>query len=78
MKIALIDNYDSFTFVISHYLSKKNCKITVLRNDQFNVNNLKKFDKIVISPGPGNPNDCLLYTSPSPRDGLLSRMPSSA
>ena len=57
MKIALIDNYDSFTFVISHYLSKKNCKITVLRNDQFNVNNIKKFDKIVISPGPGNPND---------------------
>ena len=45
MKVLLIDNYDSFTFNLYHYISSLNIKVDVVRND-----------KIVISPGPGNPN----------------------
>ena len=58
MKIILIDNYDSFTFNLYHYLSSLNVKVVVLRNDKVNSNDILngKYDKIVISPGPGNPN----------------------
>ena len=57
MKIILIDNYDSFTFNLYHYLSTY-AKVEVVRNDKIDFNQIikKKFDKIVISPGPGNPN----------------------
>ena len=57
MKIALIDNYDSFTFNIYHYLKNKKCKVEVFRNDKFITQQIEKFDKIVISPGPGIPSD---------------------
>ena len=58
MKILLIDNYDSFTFNLYHYLSSLKTKVDVIRNDEINENQIikKKYDKIVISPGPGNPN----------------------
>jgi len=58
MKIFLIDNYDSFTYNLYHYLSMLKCKVEVYRNDKINVNQIKKnkYQKIVISPGPGNPN----------------------
>ena len=58
MKILLIDNYDSFTYNLFHYISKFRKKVDVIRNDKINSKNIlkKKFDKIVISPGPGNPN----------------------
>ena len=58
MKIILIDNYDSFTFNLYHYLSSFNSKVDVVRNDKINSNVIikKKYNKIVISPGPGNPN----------------------
>ena len=56
IKVCLIDNYDSFTYNVYHYLSEFNCRVTVLRNDKFKIKDLKNFDKIVISPGPGNPN----------------------
>tara|TARA_Y100000590_G_scaffold401717_1_gene486798 strand:- start:2155 stop:2721 length:567 start_codon:yes stop_codon:yes gene_type:complete len=58
MKILLIDNYDSFTFNLYHYLSSFNSKVDVVRNDKINSNVIikKKYNKIVISPGPGNPN----------------------
>ena len=58
MKILLIDNYDSFTYNLYHYLSSLKCKVEVFRNDKISLNQIKKknFDKIVISPGPGNPN----------------------
>ena len=57
MKILLIDNYDSFTYNLYHYLSALKCKVEVFRNDKIQANNLKKrnYKKIVISPGPGNP-----------------------
>ena len=58
MKILLIDNYDSFTFNLYHYLSSLNTKVEVFRNDEITVKEIvkNKFNKIVISPGPGNPN----------------------
>ena len=58
MKILLIDNYDSFTFNLYHYISSLNSKVDVVRNDKINSIEIKKknYDKIVISPGPGNPN----------------------
>ena len=58
MKVLLIDNYDSFTYNLFHYISRFNCKVDVVRNDKITskdiVNN--KYKKIVISPGPGNPS----------------------
>jgi anthranilate synthase/aminodeoxychorismate synthase-like glutamine amidotransferase len=58
MKIILIDNYDSFTFNLFHYLSSLKVNVDVVRNDKINSKEIikKKYDKIVISPGPGNPN----------------------
>ena len=56
MKIILIDNYDSFTFNLYHYLSIYS-DVDVIRNDKINSYEIvkKKYSKIVISPGPGNP-----------------------
>jgi anthranilate synthase/aminodeoxychorismate synthase-like glutamine amidotransferase len=58
MKILLIDNYDSFTYNLFHYISKFKKNVEVVRNDKIDSKEIlrKKFDKIVISPGPGNPN----------------------
>ena len=58
MKILLIDNYDSFTYNLYHYLSSLKCKVDVQRNDKIGIEKIKKnkYKKIVISPGPGNPN----------------------
>ena len=57
-KIILIDNYDSFTFNLYHYLSSLKVNVDVIRNDQITSNQIlkRKYNKIVISPGPGNPN----------------------
>ena len=58
MKILLIDNYDSFTYNLYHYLSSLKCKVEVYRNDKIKIDKIKKnrYKKIVISPGPGNPS----------------------
>ena len=58
MKILLIDNYDSFTFNLYHYLSSLKVNVDVIRNDQISSKEIvkRKYNKIVISPGPGNPN----------------------
>ena len=58
MKILLIDNYDSFTFNLYHYISSLKVKVDVIRNDEITDKEIikNKYDKIVISPGPGNPN----------------------
>ena len=58
MKILLIDNYDSFTFNLYHYISSLGVKVDVIRNDKITAKEIKKnkYNKIVISPGPGNPN----------------------
>ena len=58
MKIILIDNYDSFTFNVYHYLSSLGAKVEVFRNDKITSKEItkKRYNKIVISPGPGNPD----------------------
>jgi anthranilate synthase/aminodeoxychorismate synthase-like glutamine amidotransferase len=58
MKIILIDNYDSFTFNLYHYVSSLGVTVDVIRNDEITHKQIIKnrYDKIIISPGPGNPN----------------------
>ena len=133
--IAVIDNYDSFTYNIVQYLGELGAEVQIFRNDAISVDELQAMnaEALLLSPGPSVPDNagitldvlkkldtkqavlgvclghqsiaqhyggriirageimhgklsdvhhngtgCLLYTSPSPRDGLLSRMPSSA
>ena len=56
MKIAVIDNYDSFTYNLVHYLEDLGADVTVLRNDEFELDELEPFDKLLLSPGPGIPD----------------------
>lgn len=62
-KIVIIDNYDSFTFNLVHYFEALNCEVTVFRNDEFDMEELEAFDKIVLSPGPGLPSQAGLLKS---------------
>ena len=55
--IVVIDNYDSFTYNLVHYLELFGSKVTVVRNDEFELEELEQFDKIVLSPGPGIPSE---------------------
>jgi anthranilate synthase component 2 len=57
MKILVIDNYDSFTYNLVHYLEDLNCEVTVYRNDEFDIDEISHFDKILLSPGPGIPDE---------------------
>ena len=56
-KILVIDNYDSFTYNLVHYLEDLDCEVIVKRNDQLSLDEVDAFDKIVLSPGPGIPNE---------------------
>lgn len=56
-KILLIDNYDSFTFNLVHYIEQLDEQVTVVRNDQIDFEKVADFDKIVLSPGPGLPSE---------------------
>ncbi len=56
-KILVIDNYDSFTYNLVHYLEDLNCEVTVKRNDQLTLEEVEPFQKIVLSPGPGIPEE---------------------
>lgn len=56
-KILVIDNYDSFTYNLVHYLDDLNGDVTVVRNDEFDLEEVKNYDKILLSPGPGLPNE---------------------
>lgn len=57
MKILVIDNYDSFTYNLVHYLEDLDCEVTVYRNDEFAIDDIAHFDKILLSPGPGIPEE---------------------
>jgi anthranilate synthase component 2 len=57
IKVLVIDNYDSFTYNLVHYLEDLNCDVTVVRNDKLTLDDVKPFDKIVLSPGPGIPDE---------------------
>ena len=57
MNIAMIDNYDSFTFNLVHLFKEMGADIRVLRNDSFEPDELARYDKIMLSPGPGIPSE---------------------
>lgn len=57
MKTVIIDNYDSFTFNLAHLLKELGAEVGVVRNDQFELPALERYDKIVLSPGPGIPSE---------------------
>lgn len=61
--ILVIDNYDSFTYNLVHYLEELDCKVTVKRNDKLTLKEIKAFQKIVLSPGPGLPEEAGLLKS---------------
>lgn len=57
MEIALIDNYDSFTHNLAQYIKEQvGVRLTILKNDTFELKDIDSFDRIVISPGPGLPD----------------------
>ncbi|MBR9756682.1 MAG: aminodeoxychorismate/anthranilate synthase component II [Algicola sp.] len=55
--ILVIDNYDSFTYNLVHYLEDLDCNVTVKRNDQLALEEVEDYDKILLSPGPGIPDE---------------------
>ena len=57
MNIVIVDNYDSFTYNLSHLVKELGADVTVLRNDKFQIQDLQSFDKIILSPGPGIPSE---------------------
>jgi anthranilate synthase component 2 len=57
MKILVIDNYDSFVYNLVHYLEELDCEVTVIRNDRFHIDEVEEYDKILLSPGPGIPDE---------------------
>lgn len=52
MRVLVIDNYDSFTYNLVHYLEDLNCDVTVIRNDKLTLEEVEPFHKILLSPGP--------------------------
>jgi anthranilate synthase component II len=57
MKITIIDNYDSFTYNLAHLVKSLGAEVTVYRNDKFQLPQLESADKIILSPGPGIPEE---------------------
>ncbi|MEE1241292.1 MAG: aminodeoxychorismate/anthranilate synthase component II [Bacteroidaceae bacterium] len=57
MNTVIIDNYDSFTYNLAHLVKELGAEVSVVRNDQFRLSELKPFDKIILSPGPGIPTE---------------------
>lgn len=57
INVLVIDNYDSFVYNLVHYLEDLDCKVTVKRNDQLNLEDVAAFDKVLLSPGPGIPDE---------------------
>lgn len=57
MKILVIDNYDSFVYNLVHYLQELDCEVTIKRNDQFKLEEVAAYDRILLSPGPGIPDE---------------------
>lgn len=55
--IVIIDNYDSFTYNLAHSVKELGAETDVLRNDCFDIKELERYDKIILSPGPGTPDE---------------------
>lgn len=62
-KILVIDNYDSFVYNLVHYLEELDCRVVVKRNDELELQDVEEYDKILLSPGPGIPNEAGLLKS---------------
>ena len=56
-KIFVIDNYDSFTYNLVHYLEELGARVTVKRNDQFELSEIEDYEYLLLSPGPGIPDE---------------------
>ena len=57
MKTVIIDNYDSFTYNLAHLVKELGAEVDVVRNDRFRLEQLAGYDKIILSPGPGIPEE---------------------
>jgi len=62
-KVLVIDNYDSFVYNLVHYLEDLGCEVVVKRNDQLRIEDVAQFHKILLSPGPGIPDEAGLLKS---------------
>ena len=56
-KVFVIDNYDSFTYNLVHYLEEMKCEVTVKRNDKFKLEEIENYPFLLLSPGPGIPDE---------------------
>jgi anthranilate synthase component 2 len=57
MKILVLDNYDSFTYNLVHIIRGLGYSLDIFRNDKIALEEVKKYDKIMLSPGPGIPDE---------------------
>ena len=57
MKVLILDNYDSFTYNLFHYVEGLGVEVVVKRNDEISIEEIAEFDKIILSPGPGLPQE---------------------
>ena len=57
MHVLVIDNYDSFVYNLVHYLEAADCQVTVKRNDAFSLEEVANYDRLLLSPGPGIPEE---------------------
>jgi anthranilate synthase component 2 len=57
MKILVLDNYDSFTYNLVHIIRALGHPMDIFRNDKISLEEVKKYDKILLSPGPGIPDE---------------------
>lgn len=57
IRVLIIDNYDSFTHNLAHLLRELGAEVTIKRNDQLTLNEPEAYDKILLSPGPGIPEE---------------------
>jgi anthranilate synthase component 2 len=55
--VLVIDNYDSFVYNLVHYLEELDCEVTVVRNNEVDLDMIAKYDKLLLSPGPGIPDE---------------------
>ncbi|HET8885183.1 MAG TPA: aminodeoxychorismate/anthranilate synthase component II [Salinimicrobium sp.] len=62
-KILVIDNYDSFVYNLVHYIEANDCLVSVVRNDALELDDVKPYDKILLSPGPGLPSEAGILKS---------------
>ena len=57
MKVLIVDNNDSFSYNLKHYLEQFSVEVKVIRGNKLDLNCIDEFDKIILSPGPGLPSE---------------------